>query len=99
MSSDLWWGALLSVPIGIGTALVTPVIQRKWDEVSRSRDVERSRKTILELRRIESFVNNPHRLTEYLIVAGIKTAIVSASMVVLSTISNSLGHLMSIVNF
>jgi hypothetical protein len=99
MSSDLWWGAALSVPIGIGTALVTPVIQRKWDEASRSRDVERSRRTTLELQRIEFFVNNPHSLTQYLIMAGIKAAIVSASMIVLATLPNSLAQIMNIIPF
>lgn len=65
MSPDVWYGALLSIPIGIGTALVTPVIQRKWGEKSRRRDVERSTKTLEEYRRIESLVNDPYAISDH----------------------------------
>ena len=99
MSLEVWISLLLAIPIGIGTALVTPVVQRKWDEKSLLRDVERSKRTLEEYRRIESFVNSPHRLTQYLIVAVIQTAIVSSFMVIFASIPNILGQAIQALPF
>jgi hypothetical protein len=37
MSSGVWFGVLLSIPIGIGTAWITPWLQRKFDKYSKHR--------------------------------------------------------------
>lgn len=86
MNSDLWWGAFLSIPIGIGTSLATPAIQRRIQSWSKTRDFERTKQTLAQYRKIESYVKNPHQLTQRLIMTTIQTASVSAFIVIMSTI-------------
>lgn len=78
MGSDLWFGALLSIPIGIGTAMVTPILVEKWSKVSTHAAIAKSKKTDDEYRRIYTFKEDRTSLTQYLVVTTIMTSITSA---------------------
>jgi hypothetical protein len=88
MSSDLVYGTLLSVPIGIGTALITPWLQKKWDDRSKSRTLDRSKRSWAELERIKTLRENPAELTQYLVYITVRTALISAMMVVAAAVPN-----------
>ena len=42
MSNDVWYAALLSIPISIGTGLLVNPIRRWYEENSKSRDVKKA---------------------------------------------------------
>jgi hypothetical protein len=77
MSSDLWLGTAFSIPIGVGIGLGVPKIQRKLDSYSRARSIRVSKKTLGEFSRIKVFKENPHELTQYLLIATLRILLVS----------------------
>ena len=78
MSSDLWYGALLSIPIGIGTALATPWLQRQLDKYSKSRALTRTKKAQEDFSRVKFFVDNPHLFTQYLVYTAVRVLFITA---------------------
>jgi hypothetical protein len=84
MSTDAWVSILLSIPIGIGTALVVPLIQRKWENRTRQRALTASLQTQAELQRIRAYKDNADQFTQYLIYTAIKTTFVGAFVAILS---------------
>jgi hypothetical protein len=78
VSPDVLVGALLSVPIGIGTILVTPSLQRRLERWSTSRERDKLRKAREEHDRIAFYNTNPNELTQYMVIATIKIATIIA---------------------
>ena len=91
MSSDLWLGALFSIPISVGATLIAPTLQRRIEKWSTYRAVEKSRKTHEEYALVTSFKQNPHTFTHYLIVTSIKIALISACIVITSMLPPAVG--------
>jgi hypothetical protein len=86
MSSD-WLGLLLSIPIGVCTALATPWIQRRLEEKGKHRAMVKSRNAHAEYSSVLYYKTNPQEFTQYLIHVAIKTTFIGALMGVISGLS------------
>ena len=67
MTSDLWLGALLSIPIGIGTGLAVGPIERWWESHGKSKALEKSMEMRVDYAAALFFVQHPHEFTQFLL--------------------------------
>ncbi len=87
LSVEFWLAILASVPIGIGTALVTPSIQHWLDARSKKRSLIRTRNFEAEYKLVLFYRDNPNEFTHFLVQTAIKTTFISAVIAVLSGLS------------
>ena len=72
MSGDVWIGALISIPIGVGTGIVAPLIQHWYQTQSTWRAEKRSAMRRTEYWRTLLYVARPELFTQYLIMGTIR---------------------------
>jgi hypothetical protein len=101
MSNDVWIGALLSVPIGVGTGLAVTPLQQWYRELGKSRaEAERNLMTH-QYGQALFYISHPHRFTQYLVVEAVRAIAAIAAMLVGGGISFGtvlVGGLMRAVN-
>jgi hypothetical protein len=76
--AQFWIGLALSIPIGIGTSLVTPAIQRWFESRGQARVISAKRETEAEYRAAVFYRKNSDRFTQYLVHVTIKATLVGA---------------------
>jgi len=97
MSSDTLLGLLLSVPIGIATGLVTPIIQRWLESKGKERAFRFARRTLQELEIVTFYREHPADFTQYLVQVAIKTTFIGALLGVLAGLFFVTGQLLTTV--
>jgi len=96
--SEFWLGIILSFPIGIATALITPWFQRKVDQIDRRRSLAISKRVTKEYELVVHFHKEPIAFTQYLVQVAIRTTFISALMGVFSGLMFSFGQALFIVH-
>lgn len=91
MSAEFWIGTLLSVPIGVGTGLAVPPIQRFFRSRGDAKAIEESQKARHEYLRVLFFLQHPEMLTQYLVEVGIEIAFASLTTVLALSVGLVLG--------
>ena len=80
MSNDVWIGALLSVPIGIGTGLVIPSLQRWYEGIGKSRSQSRHDRLVYEYGETLHYVSHPTKFTYFLIISVLRCVIATVAI-------------------
>ena len=65
-------GGLLSIPIGLGTGLMFPSVQRWFDAKMKVRAFKKSSRTRKEYEEALYFVTYPHKMTHYFLNRGLE---------------------------
>jgi len=91
MTDDVWIGAILSVPIGVGTSLAMPVIQRKLDERGNRKVLAESNRVRTEYEEVLFYHQNPVLFTQYLAQVAIRTTFISAAVAIFAQLISALG--------
>ena len=86
MTSDVWYGALLSIPIGIATGLAVPLLQRWWENRGNKKQANEERRTKEEYLQVAFYKNHPETFTQYLVHVAIQTTFIGAIVGVLSAV-------------
>jgi uncharacterized membrane protein YeaQ/YmgE (transglycosylase-associated protein family) len=84
MSEEFWLGILLSIPVGIGSAVIAPWVQQKIDSVGKRRSLALSHNTKKEFERIKFYKANPSEHTQYLVQVAIRIALITAALGIIS---------------
>jgi hypothetical protein len=91
MSSDIFIGALLSIPIGIGTGLAVPAVQRWLENRGKARSFNQDKRTAEDYKNVLYSLRNPQLTTQYFIQVALQTAMVGA-------IIGTIGGLITVAN-
>jgi hypothetical protein len=86
MSNDVWYGALISVPVGIATGLAVPPLQRWLENRGNQKLAEQERRSREEYEEVLFYRKNPETFTQYLVHVAIQTAFIGAVVAVLSAL-------------
>jgi hypothetical protein len=85
MSTDTLLGLLLSLPIGIVTALITPWFQRKLENIDKQRSMAAQiHNAKEEFENISFYKQHPDEFTQYLVHVAIQTTFTSAAIGIVS---------------
>lgn len=81
-NAQFWLGILFSIPIGIGTSLATPQVQRWLESQSKHRAFLQNRRIEAEYSEARFYYLHANVFTQYLVHVAIKTALLSGLMAV-----------------
>ena len=99
MNNDVWYGAAVSVPIGIATGLAVDPIKRWWINLGQSRALVRKKQVGKLYTEALQYRLNPDDFTHYLLQVSIRTVLLGAAMSVFGgaffalTEAADLGHM------
>jgi hypothetical protein len=93
LSPDLWFGALLSIPIGIGTGLAVTPLQRALENRGKAKAVAETKRAKEIYTETLFFVGHPHLFTQYLIQVAIKTTFIGSAVGIFSGLFYLVGQM------
>lgn len=99
MSTEFWIGIVLSIPIGIFTALLTPWFQKLFDNWNQSKLIKNQRSAKAEYEAVKYYKNNKDDLTHYYLNVVIKTTFIGAFVGLFSGVLFILGELIGETHF
>ncbi len=75
MSGEFWWTLVLSVPVGIGTGLAVPPLQRWYKHRHKTRQIRHLEDQRDEYYETLVFLRNPEKFSQFLILCAMRLII------------------------
>jgi hypothetical protein len=98
MTADVWIGALLSIPIGVGTSLLVPSIQRWLDARGNKKTLAETKRVRAEYEEVLYYQKNPIVFTQYLAQVAVKTTFIGALVSIFANLLSALANAFNLVS-
>jgi hypothetical protein len=85
MTTEFWIGALVSIPLGIGTSLLTPKVQSWIDNRSKAAALNAKQRSQSLYHQTVSYSLHPDAFTQVLVADGIRMILPATTMVAATT--------------